>query len=332
MLAVLSLAAISRCCSALAIAGLSFSAVARGIPSIGAIVTLALSCNVSMGEPRTGTSSANGCGSGWQPATSMAAAAAMRGECRRREPVMRAAACRDSWIAKESGARGVIRTPALLLVERDGGEPAPVCALTAQAGAPIAEETRLLDNRIVRSALHRSNLGPNEPMFDIAWQIEHEIPGAQCRRELVGASGDAGADPRVDAAPLPAERLHPYDSRLDNSAQSTAPAAMCHANNLADRIIEQDWGTVSREHSERNTGNTGHQSISLRRCIARPGPFYGDYRGAVDLTAGHQPIGREAQPIHRDPTVQCNAILSIAGAKPAIQGLKESLTDAALPG
>ena len=67
MLAVLSLAAISRSCRALAIAGPSFSAVARGSPSIGAIATLVLSRNCKIGAPRRGTSSANGCGSGWQP-------------------------------------------------------------------------------------------------------------------------------------------------------------------------------------------------------------------------------------------------------------------------
>jgi hypothetical protein len=68
MLAVLSLAAISRSCNALAIAGPSLSAVARGSPSIGAIATLELSGKASIGAPRRGTSSANGCGSGWQPA------------------------------------------------------------------------------------------------------------------------------------------------------------------------------------------------------------------------------------------------------------------------
>jgi hypothetical protein len=68
MLAVLSLAAISRSCKALAIAGPSFSAVARGSPSIGAIATLVLSRKSSIAAPRRGTSLANGCGSGWQPA------------------------------------------------------------------------------------------------------------------------------------------------------------------------------------------------------------------------------------------------------------------------
>jgi hypothetical protein len=68
MLAVFSLAAISRSCSALAIAGPSFSAVARGSPSIGAIVILVLSRKSRIGAPRRGTSPANGCGSGWQPA------------------------------------------------------------------------------------------------------------------------------------------------------------------------------------------------------------------------------------------------------------------------
>jgi hypothetical protein len=64
----LSLAAISRSCNAFAIAGPSFSAVARGSPSIGAIATLELSRKAKIDAPRRGTSSANGCGSGWQPA------------------------------------------------------------------------------------------------------------------------------------------------------------------------------------------------------------------------------------------------------------------------
>jgi len=34
------------------------------VPSIGAIVTLALSRRVSIADPRCGASSANGCGSG----------------------------------------------------------------------------------------------------------------------------------------------------------------------------------------------------------------------------------------------------------------------------
>ena len=64
MLAVRSLAAMSRFCNAFAIAGASFSAVARGPPLSGAIATLALSRKVSIGEPGFGTSSAKGCGSG----------------------------------------------------------------------------------------------------------------------------------------------------------------------------------------------------------------------------------------------------------------------------
>src|SRR5262245_1405491 len=74
MLAVLSLAATSRSCSALAIAGPSFSAGARGVPSLGAIVTVAPSFRANIGEPLRGTSSAKGRGKGWQPAVHKAAA------------------------------------------------------------------------------------------------------------------------------------------------------------------------------------------------------------------------------------------------------------------
>src|ERR1700694_6029791 len=107
MLAVLSLAGISRCCSALAIAAPSFSAVTRGVPSTGAIVTLTLSRRVSIGDPGRGASSANGCGRGWQAAAARTAAMAAR------RP---------------------------LSLENDRGKPTPVNPFAAQISAPLAEE------------------------------------------------------------------------------------------------------------------------------------------------------------------------------------------------
>jgi len=52
----------------------------------------------------------------------------------------------------------------------------------------------------------------------------------------------------------------------------------------------------------------------------------------VDLTASDQPIGREAELPHRDPTVPRYASRCIARAKPAIQRFVQSTTDAASAG
>src|SRR5215471_10669241 len=102
MLAAFSLAAISRSCNALAIAGPSFSAVARGAHSIGAIVTLALSRRSKTGAPRRGTSSANGWGNGWHAVIS-SVVTTDASAYRQRTPVITTAAHR--WPTDREGRR-----------------------------------------------------------------------------------------------------------------------------------------------------------------------------------------------------------------------------------
>src|SRR5689334_20745275 len=159
MLAVLSLAAISRSCNALAIAGPSFSAVARGSPSTGVIVTLALSRNANIGAPRRGTSSANGWGSGWHPAADSTNASGTR---RRR-----------------SGADGIGRKRNLV-TERDRRERPAIDRFALLTGTPIAEELPLFGDCVASGALDGCDPGAGQPVLDIARQIEHEVPGPRC--------------------------------------------------------------------------------------------------------------------------------------------------------
>src|SRR6516162_1552084 len=184
MLAVLSLAATSRSCSALAIAGPSFSAVARGAPSIGAIVTLALSRKVNIGEPFCGTSSANGWGSGWQPAvhrtTAAAAPPTAPGEAaarKRRTESDTVLTARDSRLARRGGA-----------AENDCRESTTVHAFATQATAPVTEKAILLGGRIVSGAFDCHDTGPNEPALNIARQIKHEMSSPQRGGKERGAS------------------------------------------------------------------------------------------------------------------------------------------------
>src|SRR5271165_17636 len=172
MLAVLSLAAISRSCSALAIAGPSFSAVARGTPSIGAIATLALSRNAKIGAPRRGTSSANGCGSGWQPAAgSRAVSNTPRSRIGPNEPL-------------KSKDRRVCPKASGLITKRDRRESTTIGALALQTGTPIAEETLIFSNRVVNSTRYGDDAGAAQPALDIARQVEPEMAGPHCRREV----------------------------------------------------------------------------------------------------------------------------------------------------
>src|SRR5690242_14211795 len=191
MLAVLLLAAISRSCRALAIAGPSFSAVARGLPSIGAIVTLALSRNSKIGAPRRGTSSANGCGSGWHAPKDMTAMAAVARMARRAAPLI--AKARRRWPADRARKRrrtgsGRALGAGRIRREHNCRETAPVGALAAQAAAPVAEEIRRLGGGVAPGTLDRRDAGPSEPVLDIVRQIEHEMtgPGASLEGETAG--------------------------------------------------------------------------------------------------------------------------------------------------
>src|SRR5437899_12510367 len=160
MLAVLSLAGISRCCSALAIAAPSFSAVARGVPSTGAIVTLMLSRRVSIGDPGRGASFANGCGNGWQAAATRTAAIAACRQCVPRIPVIR---------------RG--RSP--LSLEGGSGKPAAVSPFAPQTGAPVTEKLRLFGDGVLTNDINRCHPGPSKTVGDVTLQIEQEMAFAR---------------------------------------------------------------------------------------------------------------------------------------------------------
>src|SRR5215469_7659536 len=163
MLAVVSLAAISRFCRAVARAAPSFSAVARGMPSIGAIVTLALSRNVSIGEPGGGTSPAKGCGSGWQAASARIAAASDR------------------------GATGLLR-------EGYRREATPVSVFAAQRGPPIAEEPVLFGDRIMICGLDLDDARTGETVCEVARQVEEKMALAPRRDEPAAVAGVVGEE------------------------------------------------------------------------------------------------------------------------------------------
>src|SRR5262245_19312644 len=157
MLAVLSSAAISRSWSALAIAGPSFSAVARGRPSIGAIATLLLSRNARIGAPCRGTSSANGCGSGWQLAIDSSEA--------------------TSPPRSQIGGSNSI-------AERDCRECAAIHPLATQTGTPITEEIRVIGSCIASRAFDVRYAGASQPALNIARQVKHQIAGSQRGRKM----------------------------------------------------------------------------------------------------------------------------------------------------
>src|SRR6516164_1444175 len=161
MLAVVSLAAISRFCRAVASAAPSFSAVARGTPSIGAIVTLALSRNVSIGEPGGGTSPAKGCGSGWQADRARIAAVSDR------------------------GATGLLR-------EDYRREAAPVSAFAAQTGPPKAEEPILFSDRIMICDLDLDDARTGDTLCEVARQVEEKMALAPRRDEPATVIGVVG--------------------------------------------------------------------------------------------------------------------------------------------
>src|SRR6516165_2468110 len=165
MLAVVSLAAISRFCKAVASAAPSFSAVARGTPSIGAIVTLALSRNVSIGEPGGGTSPAKGCGSGWQADRARIAAVSDR------------------------GATGLLR-------EDYRREAAPVSAFAVQTRAPIAEEPVLFGDRIMICDLDPDDARMGETVCEVGRQVEEKMALA-ARRDEPAAVARVLGDERV---------------------------------------------------------------------------------------------------------------------------------------
>src|SRR5215813_11117207 len=179
MLAVLSLAATSRSCSALAIAGPSFSAVARGVPSMGAIVTLALSFSANIGDPLRGTSSAKGRGKGWQPAIHKAAVTAAAPTVAWKAAVRRRQIQSDNALCARHSRFGCSRSA----LERNCREATAVHAFATQAAAPITEKAFLLGRRIVSGARDHCDTRPNQPALNIARQIEHEMPSPRGRRE-----------------------------------------------------------------------------------------------------------------------------------------------------
>src|SRR5262249_18881740 len=149
-----------------------------------------LSRSDNIGEPRGGTSSANGCGKGWQLATNKTVTAARLRANRRRIALITVAGRRSSLGPGNGTRRHETNGPRAadeamrLFAEHDHGEAAPVSPFTAQAGASIAEKAPLLGDRVMRSTRDDRNPGPSEPVLDVARQIEHEMAGAQRGSEV----------------------------------------------------------------------------------------------------------------------------------------------------
>src|SRR5271168_1049433 len=238
-----------------------------------------------------------------------------------------------------------------LIAKRDRRECAAIDWLAAETGTPITEETRAFGDRVTSGAADDRNPRASEPALDIARQVEHEMAGSQCRREisragrvmrekllrelrpdLVGGLGDARSDPSADAGPLGAQCLHPVESGLDDSTERAAPAAMRGADDIGNRIGEQDGGTIGSEDPKGNARNARGQAVGPWCRIMGPGPFYRHHRSAVDLMAGHQAGGRKAQPLRCDGAIARNRLGCITRSESAVQRCEETAADPTLAG
>src|SRR6266536_719054 len=120
-----------------------------------------------------------------------------------------------------------------LFGERDRGEAAAVIGFAAQAGAPVAEEQRLLGGGVVRCALDPGEAEPRQAARDVAPEVEAEMTLPRSRLEkaaatrigggesggkfgpdLVRSLADARADPGADPFGPRSEGRHCRDSRL----------------------------------------------------------------------------------------------------------------------
>src|SRR2546421_4912474 len=138
----------------------------------------------------------------------------------------------------------------------------------------------VLSDGVAWGSLDRRDPRAREPALDIAREVEHEMAGPQCRREisragrvmrqkllgkfwpdLVGGLGYARADAGANAGPLGAQRLHPVESSFDDAAESAAPAAMRRTDDPGDCILEQDGGTIGSENAKGDAGAARDQAI-----------------------------------------------------------------------
>ena len=74
---------------------------------------------------------------------------------------------REACAGDQEGVRGQE-----LLFENDRRKPEPKRALAAQTGAPVAEETRLFRDGVVRHDLDRRDPGANDAVCQISPQVE----------------------------------------------------------------------------------------------------------------------------------------------------------------
>ncbi len=189
MLAVRSLAAMSRFCSASAIAGASFSAVARGPPLSGAIATRG---GVAQGQHRRARL--------WH-VVGEGMRQRLAGRQQQQPPRARLPARRRGHSLHQQNAGGeraeeaerqkqdqighrgsdiIAIAPPASAVEHDRREAAAEDRLAAQAGATIAEETLLLgDGVAMRRIRPLPRREPGEAALDIARKVEHEMAGAR---------------------------------------------------------------------------------------------------------------------------------------------------------
>src|SRR5260370_10157508 len=146
-------------------------------------------------------------------------------------------------------------SPAWSIAKRDRREGAAIYGLAAQTGTPITEKILVLSDRVVSGAVDDRDPRASQPTLDIGRQVEHEMAGSQCRREisyagrvirekgrrefrpdLVRALGDARAHASSNPGPLGTQRLHPGESNFDDPAERAAPPAMRRATDIDNRI------------------------------------------------------------------------------------------------
>ena len=227
------------------------------------------------------------------------------------------------------------------IAKRDCRERAAIDRLAARTGAPITEKMRVLGDRVVRGSLDRRDPRANQPALDIARQVEREMAGPQCRREisragwvmrekllrkfradLVRAAGNARADAGANAG-----RSAPSASIRSRVASMIPPSAPRQPPCAAPITL----ATAS-------SNRTGAQSaVRMPSTIPEPPVTKPSARGAAScgqgfstvttvvlwtLIAGHQTIGGKAQPLCCNGAVPRNRLSRIARSEPAVQDSK----------
>src|SRR5256885_16259299 len=70
------------------------------------------------------------------------------------------------------------------IAKRDCRERAAIDRLAAQTGTPITVKMAVLSDGVAWGSLDRRDPRAREPALDIAREVEHEMAGPQCRREI----------------------------------------------------------------------------------------------------------------------------------------------------